>query len=160
MLWPGLITVSVFRLIVGSAYVIARVIVGGPPFLFTTYVSSNVAIHRTKTTNVERLLKDRLQDILKIPSDPMQTVSFMSPQTFEVSGEGWKKLVPHLPGDPAHGLTSLGRSCADIVFDGLGWISLTGCDAVRVQAYSIGMARLRDPLMPYDAMRTSKRFTG
>ncbi|XXQ31021.1 NOA1/YqeH-like C-terminal domain-containing protein [Plasmodiophora brassicae] len=116
--------------------------VGGPPFLFTTYVSSNVAIHRTKTTNVERLLKDRLQDILKIPSDPMQTVSFMSPQTFEVSGEGWKK------------------SCADIVFDGLGWISLTGCDAVRVQAYSIGMARLRDPLMPYDAMRTSKRFTG
>jgi len=57
------------------------------------------------------------------------------------------------------------EACVDIVFPGLGWVGLTGVGSVRVAVHcpdhKIGQPITRnEPFLPYDALPTSKKFTG
>jgi hypothetical protein len=53
------------------------------------------------------------------------------------------------------------ESCVDIVFPGVGWVSLTGVGAMKVRTVAAGgtSATIREPLMPFEARNTTKRFT-
>jgi hypothetical protein len=49
----------------------------------------------------------------------------------------------------------------DVVFDGIGWISLTGSGEVSLKIRSATSGILvREPLLPYEASRTQQKFVG
>lgn len=63
---------------------------------------------------------------------------------FDLAGRGWLE------------------SSDDIVFPGLGWISLTGCGPIQVRAIAAAGTKpyCREPVMPFEAQRTMKKWTG
>jgi len=62
----------------------------------------------------------------------------------EFQGKGWRK------------------ACVEIVLPGLGWVGLSGVGMVRVAVHSPPSIEpiIREPLLPFDALPTSKRFHG
>ena len=119
--------------------------VGKLPFLFTAYTSRNVSVHITKTTNVERILTERVGKVVYPPSvnsDALPLLANPCRASFTIEGHGWKK------------------SSRDVVFDGIGWVSFTGSMDIRVNAYGSSAIHDRPALMPFDARSTSRKFFG
>lgn len=54
------------------------------------------------------------------------------------------------------------ESSHDLVFPGLGWISVTGCGPIEVAVSTCAnlTPHMRSPLLPFESMRSMKRFHG
>jgi hypothetical protein len=54
------------------------------------------------------------------------------------------------------------EACEDVVFPGLGWVSVTGSGRMHVRAQAPGQTRAyaREPLMPFESRHNMKKFTG
>ena len=126
---------------------LARIdVLDGMPFFFTAFVSNDVKVHPTDTSKVEDLLRNRVGDIISPPESPerYEQLAPFGSHVVEVRGEGWK------------------RAARDVVLGGLGWVCLTGAGAVKLRITVPKGVRvgLRDPLMPFEAMSTTARYTG
>lgn len=64
--------------------------------------------------------------------------------SFDFHGRGWME------------------ACEDVVFPGLGWVSITGSGQMTVRAILPGQTRAyaREPLMPYESRHNMKKWTG
>ena len=64
--------------------------------------------------------------------------------SFDFHGRGWME------------------ACEDVVFPGLGWVSVTGSGQLTVRAILPGQTRAyaREPLMPYESRHNMKKWTG
>lgn len=119
----------------------------GGEFLFTMYTSHKVSLHRTKTLNVERLLSSHVGKLLYPPSkapspDVLPLLSNPTKKKFNLKISGWE------------------RSSHDIVFDGIGWISITGMGSVYLEASSCSDIHQRTAMMPFDFKTTTRKFYG
>jgi hypothetical protein len=131
--------------LIGGLAVVA--LTRGQPMFFTFFVSNDVKLHPTSTDRADEVLNKHIGTSLVGPPHSAERLSALQPfQTFEfkINGEGWK------------------IAATDIVIAGLGWIAVTGSGpcviTVRVpQGTNVG---LRRPLLPYEATRTTARFTG
>jgi ribosome biogenesis GTPase A len=119
----------------------------GRPFFFTFFVSNEIKLHPTDSIKVEENRKKHLGTIISPPASYDRLVELGLPfeeHIIEIAGEGWRK------------------SSTDIVIAGLGWVSITGTGLCKVkvsvpQDTSIGT---RPSLLPYEAPRTTAKFTG
>lgn len=121
--------------------------VEGRPFQFTLFRSENLKIHQARTekamASAERLVGHTLT-----PPKSMQRFRDSLPwvpHRFELEGAGW------------------GEACADVVFHGLGWVSITGCGRCVVEAHApagVEVSVREEPLMPYEAKWTGVKYPG
>ena len=163
--------------------------VQGRPFFFTVYVSQNVTVHVTSAqkmdqpvdaeaaeplssegeeggstvpvaeTGLTRLLRMHAGSILFPPFDFERFTQLglgRGPAVlFDLQGRGWMEAGE------------------DVVFPGVGWVAVTGSGRLRVRASIAGSEGLRsaeeeervlpfarEPLMPFDAKWSTKKFHG
>jgi len=120
--------------------------VGGKPFFFTIFVGNEVTIHVGKIDKAEDFRRKHVGRLLKPPFSEERLDEIGPLQKTELWAEG----------------TTFERSCVDVIFAGLGWVSLTGMGRVDINAWApegVGvMTRL--PLMPFEALSTTESFTG
>jgi len=125
-------------------------LVEGLACFFTAFVSKHVDVHLTRTERVVTFLErhggtgitppfthERFLDLGLLDSTHTE---------FVVEGKGWLE------------------SGADIVFPGLGWISITGSGICKVRCYVANPQQtrvyLRESLMPYESRWSAKRWNG
>ena len=109
-------------------------------------------MHRTKTSNVYPLASARAGDRVLRPPFSAERAALLgiaegapiAIYEFVIQGKGWRE------------------SAADIVFPGLGWISVTGSGelSVRTQPPRDIPVYVREPVMPFEARESSRKFTG
>lgn len=118
----------------------------GRPFFFTSFVSGGVKIHPGRTEGAEEFTTKHCGGILTPPFQPERLKTFgpWSSKTLNVSGAGWKKAT------------------VDIVFSGLGWVSITGVGEIKIRISAPEVVRIfaRDALMPFEIEKGASRFTG
>lgn len=113
---------------------------------FTMFTAQPVKIHRTRTDKVDATLEEWAGGALTPPKSRQVCLGMLPwvKHRFEFEGAGWIE------------------ACLDIVFDGLGWISVTGSGPVVVEAWAPEGVRVsrRQPLMPFEAKWTGVKYTG
>lgn len=127
--------------------------VEGLPYQFTVFKSEHVHVHRC---DIEKVPGDdyAMKCVEKLIGGPLsppltkQRFRDLLPwvrHRFELEGAGWLE------------------ACCDIVFHGLGWISLTGSGPFVVEAWApegVEVSLREDPLMPYEAKWTGVQYNG
>lgn len=120
--------------------------VKGRPFQFTVCASERLKIHRTRIEKAARICQEWAGDKLTPPMDASRFGELLpwEPHRFEVTGTGWDE------------------ACVDVVFPGLGWISITGCGDCVLEAHApVGVdITTREPLLPYEARWTGVKYRG
>lgn len=118
----------------------------GRPYQFTVFTSERVKLHRTGARKADEHAK-RMAGVSLTP--PMSKERFEAlqpwvPHRFELEGTGWNE------------------ACVDVVFPGLGWVCLTGCGPIVIEAHAPeGVdVSIRPPLMPYEAKWTGVKYEG
>jgi len=119
----------------------------GRPFQFTVFSSENLKLHRCRIDRAEEIAKRWVGDKLTPPMSKERFAALQpwEPRRFELEGAGWDE------------------ACADIVFHGLGWVSITGCGRCVVEAHvpmGVNVTMREDPLMPYEAKWTGVGYQG
>jgi len=118
--------------------------VQGQPFSYTCVFAHKVTLHITDTTKVSDLINKRATTLLIPPLDKDRTKELTMGVLVKIPlhGRGWR------------------QSCVDVVFPGLGWVSLTGCgDVTLMVAPPIGTdVFIREPLLPYEAPTTGRKW--
>lgn len=122
-------------------------LVEGRPFQFTVFRSEKLKIHRTQTSRAMDVVAKLAGTVLTPPMSP-QRFTDLQPwvqHRFELQGAGWE------------------GACADVVFHGLGWVSITGCGKCIVEAYApegVDVTLREEPLLPYEARWTGVKYVG
>jgi len=119
----------------------------GRPFQFTVFSSEKLVVHRTQTEKAlgvaRRLAGGKL--LPPVSKDRFEDLQPWEPHVFELEGTGWHE------------------ACCDIVFHGLGWVSITGCGPCTVKAHApkgVDVTLRREPLMPFEAKWTGVKYKG
>lgn len=127
---------------------LARIdMVEGRPYQFTVFSSEKVKIHRT-TIEKSLAIAERFAGDTLTPPLNKEHFAGLQPwdaHRFEVEGAGWDE------------------SCVDIVFHGLGWVSITGCGPCVVEAHApkgVSVTLRQEPLMPFEAKWTGVKYQG
>ncbi len=126
---------------------LARIdVIEGKPFFFTVFVSSNVKVHPGKIENAEEFAKKHCGGLLTPPftSERLNELGQWTSKTFVATGEGWK------------------RASLDVVLSGLGWVSITGPDSVKLRVnapHGMGVFT-RSALMPFEAKAGVSKYSG
>lgn len=120
--------------------------VTGRPFQFTVFAHEKLTPHRCRTQDSLRIAQ-KFAGISLVPPVASKRFPMLQPwvtHRFELKGTGWNE------------------ACADIVFHGLGWVSVTGCGecVVEAQAPEGVSVTMRDPLMPFEAKWTGVKYDG
>merc|ERR1719401_2747130 len=100
---------------------LARIdMVDGRDCQFTVYYSQKVKLHRCRTHTAKKALQSMKGGPLTPPhsAERVDALQPWLPHTFEVRGVGWAE------------------ACVDVVFHGLGWVSITGCGPIVVRAWA------------------------
>lgn len=118
----------------------------GRPYQFTVFTSERVKLHRTL---IRKALEQAERFAGSVITPPMTKESYealmpLVPHRFDLQGTGWDEAA------------------LDIVFHGLGWVSLTGCGRCVVEAWAPkGVdVSIRPPLMPFEAKWTGVKYVG
>lgn len=138
---------AVYRLAPGSTLFIGGLArfdyIDGPPLAyFTLFASPEIYVHKTSTEKANELYKSKLGTLLTPP---------FSPETLA----NWGGLDPRF--SETHYIENddgnWQKACTDIVFSGLGWISVTLKGTAKVKTfYPEGCAvGQRPPLMPFES---------
>jgi len=120
---------------------------GGRPFQFTLFTSEKVKLHRTTIAKASDIAERFAGDLLTPPlaAEQYHRLQPWIPKSFELQGNGWDE------------------ACADIVFHGLGWVSITGCGPCSVEAHApagVDVSVRSEPLMPFEAKWTGVSYKG
>jgi len=121
----------------------------GPPILyFTTFLSSELYVHRTNTTNAEDFYQRQLGRLLKPPINVNARANASFPSfvknEWSLNGTTWREAA------------------ADVVFSGLGWISLTVNGNILFNTWApqgVGTFIRHDPLMPFETPKKGQRVS-
>jgi hypothetical protein len=136
---------SVYRLEPGSTLFLGGLArfdyLEGPPLVyFTLFASNEIYVHKTTIEKADELYENQVGALLTPPfqSSLSQWPGLDSPGTIhEINNDdgNWQK------------------ACTDIVFSGLGWISLTFKGSAKVRTFFPPGCRvgLRPPLMPFES---------
>lgn len=121
-------------------------ILEGRAFFFTCFFSSQVKLHPGKLENSDEFTERHAGEMLTPPfsKEGLKQLGEWTTKTFETSGSGWKK------------------SSVDVVFSGLGWISITGPGKLKLKACvprGVGVFT-REPLMPFEVDKGVSKYTG
>ncbi|KAA8490779.1 protein YqeH [Porphyridium purpureum] len=119
----------------------------GRPYYITAFFSSLVKIHLGPTEGADDFTRRHVGGLLFPP---------YSAERLEELGEWDSKVVT------VEGGGSWKTAFLDVVFSGLGWISLTGCDPARFRVATpkgVGIFT-REPLMPFEVMEGVSTYTG
>ena len=137
---------SVYRLSPGTTIFIGGLArfdyLEGPPLVyFTLFASNEIYIHKTATDKADELYRTKVGTMLTPPSQPETLSSWPG---FEPEGE-----VHEIENDDGNWQ----RACADIVFSGLGWVSVTMKGVAKVRTFYPPGCRVgvRPPLMPFES---------
>lgn len=118
----------------------------GRPIFCTFFISNNVKLHPTDSAKAEEVLQRHTGTLVTPPYtyDRVTEIGPYETKTFEIVGESWKE------------------SAQDIVIAGLGWVSVTGPGMCKINVVvPQGTAvTLREPLLPFEAMHSTVKFTG
>jgi len=124
-----------------------EVIGDSKPFLFTFYVSNDIKLHPTDTSNADEFIKKHAGTLLTPPLGGPERIAEIGEFEYhdvEIEGAGWKEAA------------------ADISLRGLGWVAVTGAGVAKVRISvpkGIGFA-VRPPLMPFDIWESTAKYTG
>jgi len=119
----------------------------GRPYYLTAFFSPDVKIHLGPALNAADFVEKHVGQLLTPPSSPAGYAALGELDTQDIAfdgGHSWKKAF------------------VDIVFSGLGWVSLTGCQPVTLRVTrpkTVGLFA-REPLMPFEVMEGVSTFTG
>lgn len=138
---------SVYRLSPGSTIFIGGLArfdyLEGPPLAyFTLFASPEIYIHKTSTEKADELYRNQVGTLLTPP---------FSAETIA----NWPGL--HVADSITHEIENdegnWQKACTDIVFSGLGWVSLTMKGTARVRTFFPEgcLVGLRPPLMPFES---------
>jgi len=117
------------------------------PYYLTSFFSPDVKIHRGDAKYAAEFVDKHAGGLLSPPSsrERYQALGAMDKQEIQFpGGTSWK------------------TSFVDLVFSGLGWVALTGCQPITVtvtRPKSVGVFA-REPLMPFEVMQGVSTFTG
>eukprot|EP00929_Paragymnodinium_shiwhaense_P000725 TRINITY_DN100960_c0_g1_i1.p1 TRINITY_DN100960_c0_g1~~TRINITY_DN100960_c0_g1_i1.p1 ORF type:complete len:794 (-),score=173.12 TRINITY_DN100960_c0_g1_i1:157-2538(-) len=118
----------------------------GRPYRFTCFAAEHVKLHQCKLEKAEESFSKLVGNPLTPPFSKSRYQALQPWEThrFELQGCGWDE------------------ACADIVFHGLGWVSITGCGPCVIEAHAPkGVAvTVREPLMPHEAKWTGVKYYG
>jgi len=118
----------------------------GQPCQFTVFSSEKLKLHRSRTEKCMDVLAKFAGTRITPPATSERFSELLPwvPHRFELEGRGWLE------------------ACCDIVFHGLGWVSITCCGSLVVEAYAPEGVKvtMREPLMPYEAKWTGVKYTG
>eukprot|EP00979_Chaetoceros_neogracilis_P008751 scaffold1959_cov199-Chaetoceros_neogracile.AAC.1 len=124
-----------------------EVIGDSKPFLFTFYVSNDIKLHPTDTSNADEFIKKHAGTLLTPPlggPERIEEIGEFEYHDVEIEGAGWKEAA------------------ADISLRGLGWVAVTGAGVANIRISvpkGIGFA-VRPPLMPFDIWESTAKYTG
>jgi ribosome biogenesis GTPase A len=114
--------------------------ISGPPIYFTLFVSSLIRIHVTKISKADDLFQKHVGGLL---SPPFRQEERGNTKPIP----GFERVEYQIEGP------SFQQACVDIVFAGLGWVSVTGKGTFQVAAYApkgISISLRDNPLLPYE----------
>lgn len=137
---------SVYRLEPGTTLFIGGLArfdyVEGPPLVyFTLFASNELYIHKTSIAKAPQLYETQLGATLTPP---------FTPETLK----DWPGLDPEgVEHDISNDDGNWQKACTDIVFSGLGWISVTMKGSAKIRTYYPYECRVgtRPPLMPFES---------
>jgi hypothetical protein len=120
---------------------------GGPFAYFTVFTANNIYLHQTNTEHADEVWHRGVkEDKFLVPSLPSTLLmrwrgtndDSLQAKTLKLLGKG-----------------SRNRAFVDIVFPGLGWISVTGVGEMVVKAHFWDSSTIvtREPIMPFESIR-------
>eukprot|EP00741_Cyanophora_paradoxa_P024640 tig00022080_g23790.t1 len=120
--------------------------VEGPPILATVFLSQEIVLHITSTDKADEIFQRLAGTTLTPPfsAERVAELGAMRPWEYGFEGRSWTQAE------------------ADLVYSGLGWVSLaSGAGPVRVRAWAPGHVSVteRIPLMPFD-VGSPEKVTG
>lgn len=159
------ITPITYRIKTGKSLLLGSMVrvdfLQGQPSFFSVCVSKFVTIHMTNTESVKDMF-DRNATLSKSGSQKgkgqMLAPPFDRKRLFEVGLGNFSQRY--------HDLEINGQgwmnNCRDVVFPGVGWISITTSGNIKIRVYSSGgtIAVSRKPIVHISARETSQRWKG
>jgi ribosome biogenesis GTPase YqeH len=146
---------SVLRLDPGTSFFIgglARIdYISGPPLIyFTINVANNLHIHRVQTEHANESYANMIGILLTPPNRTPENTNNTPFPTLVA------RPVDTLVNDSELGFK---QAFVDIVLHGLGWVSVTGKETIKIQVWypEKCQATKRIPLMPYDSELGKKK---
>lgn len=137
---------SVYRLTPGSTIFIGGLArfdyLEGPPLVyFTLFASHEIYIHKTSVERADEIYASKVGTLLTPPFSPETVASWPGLDT-----EG---TVHNIENDDGNWQ----KACTDIVFSGLGWISVTMKGTAKVRTFYPPdcLVGVRPPLMPFES---------
>ncbi|CAE7493574.1 BPG2, partial [Symbiodinium microadriaticum] len=121
-------------------------LVQGRPVQCTFFISNEVKLHPTSSERADEILTQH-DGQLVFPPASKQRLTELGPWEYtmlNVTGQGWKKAT------------------CDIAIGGLGFVSVTGPGMfqIKVSVPKGTSVTVRDPMLPFEASKTSVRHTG
>lgn len=130
-------------------------VVSGSKMYYTVFVSHRISLHLTNLKKADQIYQKHLGTLLRPPcfdekdadthaaltTEPRKKIPDLVSQEFVITGDNWKNAV------------------VDIVYPGLGWISVTGKGTVKVVGWGIPGSKpfIRDtPLMPFETPKPGR----
>lgn len=118
------------------------------PFFFTFYVANGVKLHPTDSSRADEFVAKHVGEMILPPLPPgrerLEEIGEFEEHVVDIEGVGWKEAA------------------ADISLMGLGWVAVTGSGKATVKVSvprGIGVS-VRPPLMPFDIMESTAKYTG